>query len=287
LNPEVRFRDLGLLSTDASGQGSHWDLEAWNLLWTLAGNGGVVGLGGPDAEGLRQALGRWSSLGLIGIPLVACGVLAAVAGWPRGWRGVVVAAWTLTLPIGLAHHTLGLLPHYLFLSLPGMALAVGALAEWCAFRGNIASRAVVSAGLAIFVAVSGATLWVVLDHAQQTGMYPDTARPLGLNIAAAQATRSVLTPGTQVLIGGKAWEVEILRFSVGHELRPRIFDDCGVLPVAPPALYLLSNERSPAASELSGGGAPLLARVQRPDGAFLVYGDPPGPIPNSAAGACP
>jgi hypothetical protein len=208
-----------------------------------------------------------------------------VAGWPRGWRGGVIAAWTLTLPIGLAHHTLGLLPHYLFLSFPGMALAVGALAEWSAFRGRSVARALVGTGLSVYVVVSAVTLLVLLGQVEKTGRYADVARPLGLNMAAAKATRSHLLPGTQVLIGGSSWEVEILGFSLGHDLRARIFDDCAAVPVARPAVYVLNNERSPAATVLSDAGAPLLARVPRPDGAFLVYGDPPGPIPSPPA--CP
>jgi hypothetical protein len=135
------------------------------------------------------------------------------------------------------------------------------------------------------VVVSAVTLLVLLGQVEKTGRYADVARPLGLNMAAAKATRSHLLPGTQVLIGGSSWEVEILGFSLGHDLRVRIFDDCAPVPVARPAVYVLNNERSPAASVLSDAGAPLLARVPRPDGAFLVYGDPPGPIPSPPA--CP
>ena len=283
LNPAVRFRDFGLLSADAGGQGSHWDLEAWNLLWTLAGNGGVAGLGGPDTEGLRQALGRWSSLGLIGIPLVAGGLLAALGGWPRGWRGVLIAAWTLMLPIGLAHHTLGLLFHYLYLGLPGMALAVGALAEWgvLSFRGSrlrVVVGSAVGGALGVYVAVSAATLWVVLAHVEKAGVYPGSARPLGLNMAAAQAALSAVPPGGQILIGGPQWETEILRFSIGYERRSRMFDDCGDIPLVNPAVYVLNSERSPAVSRLTAAGAALLGRVTRPDDAFLIYEAPNGPL---------
>jgi hypothetical protein len=283
LNPAVRFRDFGLLSVDAAGQGSHWDLEAWNLLWTLAGNGGVAGLGGPDTEALRQALGRWSSLGLIGIPLVGSGLVAALFGWPRGWRGVLIAAWTLTLPVGLAHHTLGLLFHYLYLGLPGMALAVGALAEWAvlSFRTSwprLAARLAVAGALAMYVGVSSATLWAVLANVQRTGSYPGSARPLGVNMAAAQAARASLQPGGQIFIGGPQWETEIVRFSVGYDLRPRMFDDCGDIPTSPLGVYILNSERSPAAQRLTAAGAPLLARVPRPDDAFLIYGPATGSL---------
>jgi hypothetical protein len=279
LNPVVRFRDFGLLSVDAAGQGAHWDLEAWNLLWTLAGNGGVAGLGGPDTYALRQLLGRWSSLGLIGIPLVGGGLLAALFGWPRGWRGVLIAAWTLTLPIGLAHHTLGLLFHYLYLGLPGMALAVGALCEWSLLSfwsdwSRLLARSTVAVALSVYVAVSAGTLWAVLANVQRTGLYPGSARPLGLNMAAAQSAVSALQPGGQILIGGPQWETEIVRFSVGYDLRPRMFDDCGSVPTLSSGVYVLNSERGPLALRLSAAGAPLLARVPRPDDAFLIYGPP-------------
>jgi hypothetical protein len=40
-------------------------------------------------------------------------------------------------------------------------------------------------------------------------------------------------------------------------------------------VYLLNSEHTPAAASLEGGGAPLLARIPRPDGdAFRVYGTP-------------
>jgi len=288
LNPTVHFRDFGLLSADAGGQGSHWDLEAWNLTWVLASNGGVAGLGGPDSEGLRQALGRWASIGILGVPLVFFGLIASALGWPRGWRGWLIVAWALTPAVGLMHHTLGLLFHYLYLALPGMALAVGALAEWVALhRLRVALRPIVAAALAAYVAVSAATLWVVLDHVQQTGVYPGSARPLGLNLAAADATRAILKPGEQLFIGGPPWEAEMLRFSVGHDLRPHIFDECATVPQASPAVYLLNSEHSPAAAELAAARAPLLASVPRPDDAFLVYGDPPGPVQTARTSACP
>jgi hypothetical protein len=288
LNPVIRFADFGRLSADAAGQGSHWDLEAWNLMWTLASNRGVAGLGGPDSEGLRQALGRWSNLGLIGVPLVASGAIAAVAGWPRGWRGWLITGWMLTPAIGLAHHTLGLLFHYLYLCLPGMALAVGALAEWVVLQKRVpALRGVVSGALAVYVGVSAATLWVVLDQVQQSGMYTGGARPLGLNMAAAQAARSAAPPGGQVRIGGQAFQVEILRFAVGHDRRAVIFNDCAEVPFDQPGIYLMNSERAPAALALQAAGAPVLARVPRPDDAFVVYGQPTSPVTVAPTPGCP
>jgi hypothetical protein len=286
LNPSTRFRDLASLAADAGGTGGHWDLEAWNLLWTLVSNGGAAGLGGPESDSLRQALGRWASLGMIGVPLVASGLVAAVAGWPRGWRGFMIAAWALTPAIGLAHHTLGLLFHYLYIGLPGMAWAVGALAEWSVFRGGVVPRFVVSAGLAVYAVVSAATLWVVLDHVDRTATYPGSSRPLGVNEAAATTALSVRPAGGQVLIGGPVWEVQILRFALGYSEPSQVFDDCGQVPLATPSVYLLNSERSRAAVSLAASGAPLLARVALPDDAFVIYGEPHGTLPDSTSVAC-
>src|SRR5262249_52846855 len=129
LNPAVGLRDFGLLVGDA-GPTARWDLDSWNLLWTLASNGGAAGLAGPYSDGLRAALGRWTQISLVGIPLVGLGLLVGVTGLPRGWRGWLIAAWVLVPIAGLARHTQGVLFHYLNLGLPGMALAVGALTEW-------------------------------------------------------------------------------------------------------------------------------------------------------------
>jgi hypothetical protein len=48
---------------------------------------------------------------VVGIPLVAAGVLVAVAGWPKGWRGWLIGAWLFAPVVGLAHHTLGVIFH--------------------------------------------------------------------------------------------------------------------------------------------------------------------------------
>jgi hypothetical protein len=277
LNPAIRFRDLAPLLGDAGGPGAHWDLESWSLSWTLASNGGAAGLGGPDSEGLRLALGRWASVSLIGIPLVGFGLLAAVAGWPRGWPGWLIAAWVLIPIVGLARHTLGILFHYLYAGLPGMALAVGALVELSFYRLRRIARLAIGGALAAYVGVSVAMLWVVLDHVDRTGLYPGLGKPLGLNMAAADAARAALHPGGLVLVGGYYFEVEILRFSLGYGTPSRLFDDCGVIPADPSAVYLLNSEHTPAAASLAAGGAPLLARVPRSDDAFRIYGGPTAP----------
>src|SRR5439155_25057216 len=135
-----------------AGAAARVGLESWNLSWAVASNGGAAGMAAADADGLRLALGRWSELGRIGIPLVGLGLLATVGGWPRGWPGILLAAWTLSPIVGLARHTQGVLFRYLYLALPGMALCVGALVEWSALRRKLVLVALVGSALAVYVA---------------------------------------------------------------------------------------------------------------------------------------
>jgi hypothetical protein len=93
-------------------------------------------------------------------------------------------------------------------------------------------------------------------------------------MAAADAVRQVKPPDALVLVGGSVWRTEVLRFSLGYGVPSRNFDDCGPVPLEPNAVYLLDDERSPAATTLTAAGAPLLARVARADGAFVVLGPP-------------
>jgi hypothetical protein len=105
-----------------------------------------------------------------------------------------------------------------------------------------------------------------------------------LNVAAGNATRAVLPPGGQVLVGGINFEVEVLRFGLGYGVPSRLFDDCAEIPTDPSAIYLLNSEHTPAAQALLDAGAPLLARVPRPGDAFLVMGQPAaGPVHNGSA----
>ena len=113
--------------------------------------------------------------------------------------------------------------------------------------------------------------------ARLTLSYPGLARPLGINLAAANAARAALPPAGQVLVGGRIWEVEILRFSLGYDVPAQVFDDCGQVPAAPSAIYLLNSERTSAAVSLTAAGAPVLARIPRADDAFLIFGAPPTP----------
>jgi hypothetical protein len=284
LHPAIRLKDFTSLAAD-QGVTARFDLDSWSLTWVLASNGGAAGLGGPDTAGLAQALGRWAQLGLIGIPLVAAGAIASVLFCPRGWRGWLIALWFAAPIVLLVRHTQGVLFHYLYLALPGMALCVGALLEWSKRYWRIG----VAAALALYVGVSAATLAVVLDHVGRTGEYPALGKPLGSNLAGAAAARAALTPGGQVLVGGYTFEVAVLRFALGFGTPSRIFDDCGDIPLGQaPDVYLLNSERTPALGALEAAGAPVLARVARPNGdAFVVLGPPTRqPIGSSEAPAC-
>ena len=284
LSPSVRLRDFTSLASDA-GATARFDLDSWNLTWTLASNGGAAGLGGPDAAGLAQALGRWTQIGLVGIVLVAAGCVVAVARWPRGWPGWFIALGMAAPIVLLVRHTQGLLFHYLYLSLPGMALCVGALVEWS--RGAL--RLLVAGALAAYVVVSAATLWVVLGHVERTGEYPALGKPLELNMAAADAAHRVLSPNGEVFIGGYPFEVDVVRFALGFATPSRVFDDCGDIPPARNSdIYLLNSEQTPAAAALAAAGAPLLTRLPRPNGdAFVIYGPPSStPVGNANSPLC-
>ena len=130
--------------------------------------------------------------------------------------------------IGLARHTLGMLFHYLYPGLPGMALAVGALAEWAAFTACAECRAWrrgraggVRRGVGgDAVGRPGATS---IDRAS----IPASASRSGSTWRRPTRRAAALPPGGQVLVGGYYFEVEILRFSLGYGTPSRLFDDCG------------------------------------------------------------
>ena len=276
LHPSVRLHEIGFLAGQAAG-GARVDLESWDLFWTLVANGGAAGLGGPSVDGLRTLLGRWSSLGLLGIPLVGGGVLAAALAstWGRpSWLGWLLLAWVLLPVLALARHTLGVLFHYLYVDLPGMALAVGALAAWAAtWRWRALGLTLVGGALAVYVLVSAATLLVLLGYLERADTHLGYGTPVRFSLAAGQAARSAAPPGGQVLVGGRPFDAEVLRFSLGYAVASRIFDDCQQVP-AGASVYLLMRQSTPGAAALTGADAPLLERVERPGDAYLVFGSP-------------
>lgn len=279
LHPSIALRDVFGLASDAGG-GAHINNESWDLFWTVAAGRGAAGIAGTDIEALQAALGRWSNLSVVGIPLVAFGAVAAVVGWPRGWRGVVIVAFMLTPVVGLARHTIGVIFHYLFLALPGMAVTVAAVEEWAALSHRRLVRAAVWVALAVYSGVCAASMLVVLAHVDRTSEYPAQARPLGVQMAAVDAVRAVRGPDQGVLIGGSVWRSAILQFGLGFGTPSRIFDQCGAVPTDARAIYLLDDDTSPAARALAAAGSPLLARVARADGAYVVYGTPSSPVVN-------
>jgi hypothetical protein len=271
LHPQVQLRDLRFL-LDSSHGTPEVDLGGFSLLVNMAGNGGAAGLAGPSYAGLQASLGRWTILALLGPLLVAAGLLAAILVAPRGWAGWLLAAFTLVIPLVLVRHTLAIYFHYLYLELPAIALAMGALAG----AGPGRARAGVALAVGGYVAASVGTLAALLGYVQQV----DTREsgygvPLLYNLRAGEAARAVVPPGGQVLVGGPGFKVAILRFTVGFDVQSRPFEDCREVPALANGVYLLSSEHTPGAAALAEAGAPLLARVERPGDAFLVYGPTP------------
>ena len=182
--------------------------------------------------------------------------------------------------LALARHTLGVLFHYLYVDLPGIALAVGALVAWAATWRWRAALGVITAALGLYVAVSAATLFVVLGYLERADTHLGYGTPLRFSLAAGQATRAMLPPQGQVMVGGPAFDAEVLRFSIGYDVSSRIFDDA--CQPGPAAIYLLLHQGAPAAQVLAREAAPLLAEVPRPGDEYLVY----GPAARQGAGGC-
>jgi hypothetical protein len=263
--PTIGLRDIGLLAQQGTG-GAQVDLEAWNQFWAAAGNGGASGLVGNQGAG--GLFGRWVLLGLAGDVLLAGGMLALL---PSG-VGRFVLAWLLVPVVFLTRHTLGILPHYLWIELPAMSLAIAALAR--SFSRTRVLRTGLVALLAVYVGVSAATLAIVLAYVDRSGERIGHGIPLRFTLAAADAARGVLPPGGHVLVGGPALETPVLRFTLGFDTPSRSFDDCAAPPLEGGAVYLFTREHSPASDGLIAAGAPMLARVPRGEDAFIVLGSP-------------
>jgi hypothetical protein len=266
-HPAVAASDVRFLFGQASG-GSRLDASAWNLLWNLAGNGGVAGLGGAETSGLQAALGRWVVLGRIGELLLAAGLVVGVL---EGVAGRLVAAWVLLPAVFLARHSLDVLFHYLYLDLPAMALAVGMLGAW-SVRQRLWARAGVAAALGLYAAVSLATLGVVLAFVDSHDVYLGYGMPLRYSLAAAQAARAAARPGGVVLVGGPRFQTQVLRFALGEGVASESFEACGLPSAAADDVLLLLDEASAAGEALRAQGVPLLARVARPGGTYAVFG---------------
>jgi hypothetical protein len=272
LHPSVRLGDLSYLLTQAR-EGTRIDLEAWNLLLTVAGNRGAAGLVGSDVPGITEALGRWFNIGLIGGALLVAGLVAGLAG---SLTTRLIVFWTLLPILALLRHTLGIVFHYVWIDFPGVALTVGVLGAWASRRAPVVRIALATA-LGAYACVSILTLLVVLSHVERVGGRLGHGTPVRFSLAAAEAARALLPAGGEVLIGGPALDTEVLRFALGYATLSRHFDDCDTPPVAQNAIYLLFREGSPAVDSLAAAGAPLLARIERGEEAYLVYGAPSAP----------
>jgi hypothetical protein len=274
LHPAVRLRELTFLVDQATG-GTRTDLEAARLLFTLAGNGGIAGLGGPNVGGLQAELGRWSALGLVGAALLTGGLLV---GSLDGARGRLIVAWAVLPVLVLARHTLDVLFHYLYLDLPGVALAVGLLGAWCARRGWLISAAF-GALVSVYVAASVISLVVVLDYVDRVDSHLGYGMPLRFSLAAGQAARAVLPAGGQVVVEGAGFEAEVVRFAIGYDVPSRIVQDCAAAPPNARAVHVLMSEHTSRVADLSASGVVPWVRIERPGDAYLVYRPMPTGVP--------
>jgi hypothetical protein len=279
LNPAVRLHDVVTLLSSQGGA-PRVDLSVANYLWNLASNGGAVGLATPTEAGLRALFGRWTAGAMLGSVLVTAGLVAAVAWWPRDWRGWLIVAWLALPQLVLARHTLDVLLHYLYPELPVLALAVGVLVAAVEARAARvpALGLAVAAALLVYVASSLATLFVSLGYIEHADTHLGYGIPLRDSFQAGQTARALAPPGTPVVIGAHHYNGEILRFTLGYDRSSATFDDCLALPYVPGALYLLLSEQTPGADALEKAGAQLLVRLERPGDAYRIYTAPPSPF---------
>jgi hypothetical protein len=113
----------------------------------------------------------------------------------------------------------------------------------------------------------------VLSYLERADTHLGYGTPLRFSLAAGQAARSAVPAGGQVLVGGRPFDAEVLRFAIGYDVPSRIFDDCRDLP-AGADVYLLMRQSTSGAAALQAADAPVLARVERPGDAYLVFGPP-------------
>jgi hypothetical protein len=123
--------------------------------------------------------------------------------------------------------------------------------------------------LATYAAVSLWMLTVVLHFVESFDSRLGYGMPLRFSLGVGQAARAALpTPGT-VTVDGPPFETEAVRFALGYDVLSRAAAGCSTVYVA------FSAQDAPTTDR------PLVARVERPGDAYLVY----GPSPTSCAPA--
>jgi hypothetical protein len=277
VNPDVRFREIGGLLVLSSGTSS-LDLDTVTSTIQVSTTYGAAGLGGHAAPFIVDQFGRWTSLsGLVPV-LAAVGLVIAVAVWPRGATGWLIAAWTLAPIVAYLHHSAPVIFHYMFIEFPGLAMCVGVLGAWAAASGSRVWRVAVGGAIVVSAAASALSVLVVLHALDEFDMSTGYGVPVGYTRQAGEAARAALPEGGIVLIGDDPHAGEVLRFGVGYRVPSRSFEDCLGVPYEANAVYLLASEQTPGSQALESAGAPLLARVPRPGGdAYRVYGAPTAP----------
>src|SRR5205807_8790146 len=260
------------------GAGATVDLDTVVSTIQVASTLGAAGLGGHAAGELASALGRWTSVSLLGPVLAAAGLVVCILRRPAGVTGWLLAAWTLAPILAYVRHGAPVIFHYMYIEFPGLALAVGALAAWAATTRWRMLRAGIGLAIGAYAGASALSVFVLLGALDRLDMRAGYGVPVGYSREAGRLARSFLPAGGEVLIGDDPHSGEVLRFSLGYSVPSRTFEDCRQVPLEPDTIYLLTSEQTPGATTLESAGARLLARIARPGGdAYRVYAAPSAP----------
>src|SRR5207302_9109891 len=103
VNATVRLRDLTDL-IGLGGAGATVDLDTLTSTVQVASTLGAAGLGGHASGDLAAALGRWTTLSLLGPVLAAAGLVVSILRRPGGVTGWLLAAWTLAPILAYVRH---------------------------------------------------------------------------------------------------------------------------------------------------------------------------------------
>jgi hypothetical protein len=117
--------------------------------------------------------------------------------------------------------------------------------------------------LAVYAAVSLFMLVVVLQFVAAFDTRLGYGMPLRFSLAAGQAARAALPAGGRAAVVGPPFETEVVRFALGYDVPSRGADNCAEV------LVVFSAANAPVTDR------PLLARIERPGDAYLMYGPSP------------